>query len=175
MSELQRSINDKLPTSQQLWNSICTTADVKGLKLTPPMWQAMNTLDSPASECAFCVCSLTQPSTFTDAPFSTNPPTPLPHVPPLPTTPSLSTLLSVVLPQCSLCCASYNIKSLWFTSPQCWSRFPSQSMIIFHQAFFTSETVSCRVRWEQSSPHTVVGWWCAAGGRRSCSTGPDLS
>ena len=113
MSELQRSIKDKLPTSQQLWNSICTTVDIKGLKLTPPIWQAMNTLDSPVSECTFCMCSLTQPSIFTDAPFSTN--TCLPHVPPLPTTPSLSTLLSVVLPQWSLCCASYNIKSLYFT------------------------------------------------------------
>ena len=123
LSELQRSIKDKLPTSQQLRNSICTTDGIKRLKLTPSIWQAMNTLDSPTSECTFCVCpgrplSLMHPSA----------PTP-PHPSPMGdllelvqvalTTPSLSTLLSVVLPQCSLCGASYNI-----TDKPCGSLLP---------------------------------------------------
>ena len=76
------------------------------------------------------------------------------------TTPSLSTLLSVVLPQCSLCCASYNRQSLWFASPHGWSRFPPQSMVIFPIKPASFQRQCCAEYDGNSRVHIL---WCAGG------------
>ena len=70
---------------------------------------------------------------------------------------SMSTLLSVALPQCSLCCASYNRQSLWFTSPNGWSRFPSQSMVIFPIKPASCQKQCCAGYGGNSRVHIL--WW----------------